>query len=240
MTSCSNEASEEDHHGHHGYDHDHDHTHTHPHGDPPLPTSVSQSLNSKIDTSKVSACNLLNSQADLPALFSDSADGPLFCSRFGPELILQIPFTGTVKLFSLLLRAPPAADADTLPPARVRIYRNSPHLDFSTLGGKSPTYECLHPEVSGNTWVEHHLPRRKFAGTTSISVVLDVPSTAAGAAAGATSRVSLYAVEVRGEFAGLRGRVPVGVLYESAARKEDHPTTTATAKSATERNHSLI
>ncbi|KAG0681088.1 hypothetical protein C6P40_003389 [Pichia californica] len=81
---------------------------------------------------------------------------------------------------------------------------------------------------------------RDFAGTTSISVVLDVPSTAAGAAAGATSRVSLYAVEVRGEFAGLRGRVPVGVLYESAARKEDHPTTTATAKSATERNHSLI
>lgn len=219
--NCAEEATEEDH-NHHNHNHE-DH-HTHPHGDPPIATSVAQSLNHRIDTARLAAFNLRNRQSELPALFKTAdtryESSPVFRSEFGPELLLSIPFTGPVKLFSLLVRASPD---EQHAPRTIKLYRNAPHLSLDTVRAARPTYVCEHPPAASSAaasaagiFVEHHLPRRKFAGTTSLTVFFDSPD-ADG------PPLELYALELRGDWAGPSTGAPVSLLYESAARREDHP-----------------
>lgn len=47
---------------HHNHNHGHNHNHNHV---APIPTTAGQSLNNKIDTSKVTALNMANSADDL-------------------------------------------------------------------------------------------------------------------------------------------------------------------------------
>lgn len=226
--NCADEASEDDHHTH-----SHSHSHTHPHGDPPVATTVAQSLNHRIDTPRLAAYNLRNPQHELPRLFKTQAarleTTPVFRSHFGPELLITIPFTGPVKLFSLLVRAAPDAPHA---PHTLRLYRNAPQLSLDSVRTARPTYVCEHPAAASAAasaadsaadtagFVEHHLPRRKFAGTSTLTIFFD-PGPAADPDAGPA--LELYALELRGDWAGPATRAPVALLYESAARREDHP-----------------
>lgn len=213
MNNCSNEASEADHH-HHSHDHEHGDSqhHTHPHGDPPIPTNVSQSINNKIDTSKLIGYNLINNSNELPKLFKTIDKRyetvPVFKSEFDSEMIIVIPFTGPVKVFSLLING-------SKPPQSIKIYKNSPNLCFDNINNAKPTYQCEHPQNVdlSQGYIEHHLPRRKFAGTTSLTLFLE---------GGNADRLELFALELRGDYAGPHPQLPVSLLYESAARPQDH------------------
>lgn len=249
--NCSEEAGEEDHHQHdHDHDHDHDHGesqthHTHAHGDPPMATTAAQSLYSVIDTSKLQAFNLGNRQSELPHLFKSNDARfevkPVFRSLYGPELLVTVPFTGSAKVYSMILRTSSSAQHS---PRDIRIFKNCPTLTLedASRGHPRPTHVCQHlsgigvdvdsetvssvADPTGNTFVEHHFPRRKFTGTTSLGIFFansHESCTLSPDEQDECPPLKIVSIEIRGEFAGVTGRVPVGIIYESAARKEDHP-----------------
>ena len=93
----------------HGHSHNHNHNHDDNDHIAPIPTSSSQSLNSKIDTTKVTALNLANPSDELAKLFKDSNTKyqvkPVIKSDCDEQLIINIPFlNGSVKLYSIILR----------------------------------------------------------------------------------------------------------------------------------------
>lgn len=217
--SCEEEAHEH----HHGHDHNHEH------GAPPIPTTESQSLYAHILTNDIAAFNVSNPSDQLKHVVKDHqhkySTTPLFTSDADCQLILKIPFEGSVKVYSVILRTSSVPDHC---PRKVKFYTRE--LDFDSIEGARPTYEVEHPEVGiddsqpvgdelveETSFVEHYLPRHQFAGVTVLTIFVennwgdeDEPT-------------HLYSVEVRGEFQGLR-KNPVVTIYESAANPADHKT----------------
>jgi hypothetical protein len=245
--SCAAESTEEDHHSH---SHSHSHHHTHAHGDPPLATTPAHSLYAAIDFPHCAAFNLANPSSELPLLFKDSSHRfdvtPSFSSLYGPDLLLNIFFTGPVKIYSVIIRAHPDA---AFAPRTLRFFKNAPQLSMETASTTRPLHIAEHPlgvgpvvptnetsasitvpDADGQTFVEHHLPRRKFTGTTTLSIHISTSWASEDAEnADEDSPTTLYAVEIRGEWAGPSTAMPLGLLYEAAARKEDHPVEQQTA-----------
>ncbi|QPG77264.1 hypothetical protein FOA43_004672 [Brettanomyces nanus] len=232
--SCESEAyshSEFGHHHRHGGHADRDHHNSHAHGAPPIPTNESQSLNSKILTTNLSALNLANPQSHLPSLFKDTQHKysikPCFKSDADNQLILKIPFEGSVKLYSVILRSSNQPDNC---PRTVKFYNTNQDLDFDNINSVDVTYQAEHPQVGVDdsnestedelvddmSFVEHYLPRHLFTGVSTLTVFLEDNWSNDDDYA-----LHLYSVELRGEFHQLK-RNPVVTIYESASNPADH------------------
>lgn len=211
------------------------HSHGHSHGDghppPPIPTNPSQSLNSFISTSQLNALNLNNETSLLPLLFKSYEQrysvNPIFTAD--DDLIIHIPFTSPVKIYSVILRTANGAAKN------IAFYKNQPGLDFESVGSLKATYKAEHPHVGldkgqvdqlaannvdsfedDDTFVEHHLPRRLFSGVETFTLYFkdlwdDYDD----------DEVVLFSIEIRGEWTGLK-RDPVVAIYEASAQLGDH------------------
>ncbi|KAH3668348.1 hypothetical protein OGAPHI_002102 [Ogataea philodendri] len=204
--------------------------HQHSHGVAPIPTNESQSLNSDVLTTQVSALNIENSPQDLAKLFKTQTTKyqliPEIRSDADNQFILHIPFQGSVKLYSIILRT---ARHPNHCPRTIKLYKNQPSLDFDSVGTTKATHEIEHPQigvefdddlpeefVAEDTFVEHYLPRRLLTGVTSLSIFFQN-----NWADDDDEVLKLYSVELRGEFTPLT-KDPVVTLYESAANPADH------------------
>lgn len=198
-----------------------EHEHHH-HEGPEIATFSSQSLHGSIDTSRARALNLANPAEDLPFLFKSPTERystmPVFKSDADNELIIHIPFTCPVKIYSIVLRT---ASQDDHYPKTMHIYKNRLDTDFSDLQSFKPDHTFEHPRgvgldaetreetVQGDVgFVECHLPRRKFTGVGGISLYLSENWVS-------DDPVVLFSIEVRGESSGLKN-APVIALYEAA------------------------
>lgn len=211
--SCEDEHLDSSH--DHGNGHNHGH-HSHPPHEPELATTPGQTLLQAVEIQRVTAHNAQRpSNAPLvlreyPNRF-DLQPGQLQpdWNRTGPDMLLTIPLTAPCKVFSVILRyAPPATT-----PIKCQFFKNTlPDLQQAAEGAIRPVYESTHPAETAEH-CEHHLPRRKFAGTTSLAVYFpDIPEGTA-----------LVCVELRGECSKLsKGAVPTGLRVETAPRLEDH------------------
>ncbi|KAG7918576.1 hypothetical protein KL927_002033 [Ogataea polymorpha] len=204
--------------------------HRHSHGVPPIPTNESQSINSHVLTTQLVALNVANPSSDLEKLFKTQTNKyeviPEIRSDADNQFILRIPFQGSVKLYSIILRT--ARQPDHCP-RNIKLYKNQDSLDFDSVADTKATHEIEQPQigleldgelpreiVADDTFVEHYLPRHHFSGVSSLTLFFQN-----NWSQNDDEVLKLYSIELRGEFTPLT-KDPVVTIYESAANPADH------------------
>lgn len=133
------------------------------------------------------------------------------------ELIIQVPFAGSVKLRALLLRTGPGAET----PRAVHLYKNLTSLDFEDAAQESPppTQKLTSiPETA--EMVEIPLLAARFPDVTTLTIF--VPGSL-GSERGATEpRTRITFLGFRGESRVQHRDGPQSIVYEAAPRATDH------------------
>ncbi|KAA1138766.1 hypothetical protein PGTUg99_035955 [Puccinia graminis f. sp. tritici] len=129
-------------------------------------------------------------------------------SDMDQQLIIQIPFTGSVKLRTVIIRTLPGQ----FRPTHAHLFANEPTLDFDTLESRKPTQILDIPETT--EVVEFPVRVAKFSSVTSLSIFFN--STTPGA-----DKSQVYFLGFKGEFTNL-SRKPVIAIYEAQANPTDH------------------
>lgn len=202
--------------------HEHAHHHNEPNSAQPIPTSPAQSLRQCIDFSRLTGLNLAVPNSEIEKVFKEDKFDVSFCleSDLDAQMIINIPFTGYVKLFSVILRT----SNDENCPKTIKLYKNNQSLDFNT--DTKPTYTVIQPQIGHDstsdpsdetTFVEHYLPRNQFQSTTQLSILINDNYS------DDEDEISkIYYLEIRGQFQSDFKKDPVITLYESAANPADH------------------
>ncbi|EGG00373.1 uncharacterized protein MELLADRAFT_93329 [Melampsora larici-populina 98AG31] len=167
-------------------------------------------LYSKIDRDQITSCNLdpENPAKNCIKPWSDRMDDTMFSeSDTDQQMIIRIPFTGSVKLRSILIRGIPGDSA----PTQLKLFANEPGLDFDTLETCTPTQVLEIPTT--DELVEFPVRVAKFSSVSVLSLFID------GNPSGSKTRV--YFLGFKGEFSAL-SRKPVIAIYEAQANPTDH------------------
>ncbi|OCF46075.1 hypothetical protein I317_00165 [Kwoniella heveanensis CBS 569] len=204
--SCSHEA--------HDHDHDHGHGHDGHSHDVPLESSPLDSLYTQIDLPNVTALNAEGggeSGQKVIKSWDMREDETLWCeSEVDDELIIKIPFTSSVSIRSITLKAGPSGRT----PSAMHLFRDNPGLDFSDASSSTPTQSF--DVVDTREGVEYQVKAAKFNGLTSLTLFF--PSNNSD---GDEETTRVYYVGLRGTFTALPNR-PGVIIYESSARPTDH------------------
>ncbi|KAI1784898.1 hypothetical protein LXA43DRAFT_1186179 [Ganoderma leucocontextum] len=196
-------------HSHGGGCHDESDDHDHDHG---LPEDVGyrDNLFSRIDRANVVALNAeepgkgpevikpWDQRLDEDSYLESDADD---------QMIIRIPFTGAVKLRALLLKTGPGEQTA----AKLSLFPNMEHLDFSDLEDKKPVQEFTIPQ--GRDVGEYHVMPAKFPNVTSMTLFFPASQGAD------TTRI--YYVGFLGQWSE-RKFEPVLTVYESKPNLADH------------------
>ncbi|PQE25380.1 60S ribosomal L3 protein [Rutstroemia sp. NJR-2017a BBW] len=123
------------------------------------------------------------------------------------QLLMHIPFTGQVKLHSILLRTSNSSSA----PKTLKVFINRDDLDFSTVSELQPTQEF---ELSQTSEIQDIGVKRALFGKVQ-SLTLFVEDNYGED----VSRIGYLGF--KGDWMQL-GRAPSNILYEAAANPADH------------------
>lgn len=206
MSHCHDEHS----HSHGADDHDHAHDHS--------------------DDITPAVQNILHAQIDFPRLLTLNEDisdsgrricqktwaqrldpDPELVSSADEQLLMLVPFTGQVRLHSIILRT----SAAPCSPKTLKVFVNPPEgFDFDTASSAAPT-QIL--EVSMTSEVQE-IPVRRVLFSTTRSLALFIEDNWSN---GEDEETRLGYVAFKGDFLKLN-REAVSVLYESAANPKDH------------------
>lgn len=210
MSSCSHEHDE------HG---GHDHSHT-----PPPDTNASQSLYQHISHDHIRTLNESedNSGREIFKKWEDRFNtSKILESDVDEQLLIFVPFTGLVRLHSLLVRT----TSDDTAPNVIKLYKNREDLDFATVSDLNPTVKFEHPhgvggdpdngneEEEDDSIVEYSLNRAHFSNVQNLTIFIEDNH-------GSDVSKILY-IGLRGEWSKL-SKAPVVTLYEAAANPKDH------------------
>lgn len=216
-----------------------DEHHSHRHSPPPIPTNSNQSLYQFIDTSKLRCLNVTSNGANqFPPCFIKPQDQKYDVSKYletdaDCQMLLHIPFTGDVRIFSLILRCSKAEDGCGSPKS-IKLYKNfNKNIDFETISDSKESYHMESPEDVGiasdgsvntveddSTFVEHHLPRHVFQNCNSITLFFEN-----NWSEDEDDLTRCYYLELRGEFTAKRtphDGMPQLAVYEAAPNPADH------------------
>ncbi|KAI0028976.1 galactose-binding domain-like protein [Vararia minispora EC-137] len=187
---------------HHDHGHEHDHDHDMPGGGP------QDNLFVHIDRENVVALNSTSQGSTVIKPWHERTDETKFVeSDADDQLILRVPFTGSVKLRSLLLKTGPA----DLTPTKVALFPNIESFDFSDLADREPTHQ--HPVAQSRDVGEYALKPAKFSSVSTITLFFPA------AQGGDVTRV--YYVGFLGQFTQHRV-APIITVYEAQANPADH------------------
>ncbi|KAF5392181.1 hypothetical protein D9757_001372 [Collybiopsis confluens] len=201
----------DDHCGHESHEHDHDHDHD------SSSTGAQDNLYTHIDRDNVVALNANDdckgSDAIKPWHERTSEDkvsiNPLLIlppSHFFFQII-RIPFTGSVKLRSLLLKTGPT----DLTPSKVALFANEDNLDFQDVADKKPTQEL--DIAQGRDVGEYAVKTAKFPNVSSLTLFF--PSSQGA------ETVRIYYIGLLGTWTERKSN-PVITVYEAQANLADH------------------
>ncbi|RMZ84217.1 hypothetical protein DV738_g642, partial [Chaetothyriales sp. CBS 135597] len=126
------------------------------------------------------------------------------------QLLLHIPFTGSCKLYSILIRTSDTPSA----PLTLKLFRNRDDVDFSTAADLAPTQQLSLPR--SNEVAEIALNRAQWNGTTSVDLFFEDNHSR-----GDEDVTRIGYLGFKGEFAPLN-REAVQVVYEAAPNPADH------------------
>lgn len=172
---------------------------------------VNDLLRSKIDIDNVVALNAEDeSQAkDILKAWDDRLDETKFLrSDADEQLIVRIPFTGSVKLRSIIIKGA----RGELCPTQMKIYTNTPDIDFDTAELEKPTQVI--DLVDSKDPVEYPVPAARYPSVTLLTLFFNQN------AGGDTSQI--YFLGFKGEFTR-RSERPGAFIYEAQANPADHP-----------------
>ncbi|KAL8854693.1 MAG: hypothetical protein Q9221_000475 [Calogaya cf. arnoldii] len=193
-------------HGHHHSHGDHDHDH-HDDVEPALQSLIWK----QIDFESIRTLN--ESEPDHGAKVVEKTwtqrlnPEPLLESDADEQLLMFVPFTGVLKLHSVLIRS----SEDSSAPKTLKLFLNRDDVDFSTASDLQPTQTL---ELSQTSEIQD-LPvkRTSFGNTYSLTLFIEDNF--------GDDVTRIYWVGFKGEFMKLN-REPVEVLYEKAANPKDH------------------
>ncbi|KAJ6006457.1 hypothetical protein N7451_004401 [Penicillium sp. IBT 35674x] len=198
-------------HGHGGHCHgEHDHSND-------ITPAIQSLLYSQIDFDSISTLNEAAPAAGAAVVRKTWAerlnDEPELESDADEQLLMYIPFTGQVKVHSLLLYTAPTSSA----PKTVKLFKNRDDLDFSMASELSPTQtiEVPQPQAGADVF-ELPLNRAHWNTTTSITLFFED-----NWSDGEEDVTKVGYVGFKGQFMALN-REPVSFLYEAAANPNDH------------------
>jgi hypothetical protein len=128
------------------------------------------------------------------------------------QLIIRVPFIGSVKLRSLVIKASPSEYT----PNEIHIFSNLESLDFEEASNETPpaTQKLQSVAVSRDA-VTYPLKAAKFNNVRSIT--LFIPSSLGG------DKSRIYSIGFRGDWLGNQRREgPSNIVYESSPQVKDH------------------
>ncbi|KIJ66801.1 hypothetical protein HYDPIDRAFT_149766 [Hydnomerulius pinastri MD-312] len=194
-----------DHHHHHDESCGHEsHDHDHDAGD----VGSNDNLFPHIDRPNVVALNATGNGFSVIKPWHERTSEEVYLESDADEqLIIRVPFTGSVKLRSLLLKTGPGDQT----PEKVVLFANRPSLDFSDVQETTPTQEFEVAE--GRDVGEYAVKAAKFSNISSVT--LFIPSNR-----GADS-TRIYYVGFLGHWSERKGN-PVITVYEAQANPADH------------------
>jgi hypothetical protein len=203
-----NHSPHHDHYDGHGHDHgDHDHSHD---LEPALQSSLYKQIN-------FDAINTLNEEvprsgaAIVQKPWTERlGDDPILNSDADEQLLMHVPFAGSCKLYSIIIRTSDTPSA----PKTLKLFRNRDDLDFSTAADLKPTQKIELPRT--NEVAEIPLNRAQWNMTTSINLFFEDNHSD-----GDEDVTTISYLGFKGDFMALN-REPVNVLYEAAANPSDH------------------
>ncbi|KAF9024915.1 DUF1000-domain-containing protein [Hymenopellis radicata] len=188
----------DDHCGHEAHDHDHDDADTGP----------NDNLFMHIDRDNVVALNGEGDGRDVIKPWHERATEEKYLeSDADDQLILRVPFTGSVKLRSILLKTGPGDQT----PQKVAIFANEDSLDFNDVSDKTPLQEFDIPE--SRDVGEYAVKIARFSNVSSVTLFFP-------ASRGAET-VRIYYVGFMGQWSERKAN-PVITVYEAQANPADH------------------
>ncbi|KAI1460903.1 PITH domain-containing protein [Annulohypoxylon moriforme] len=206
--SCRDEH--DDHDGHdHGHHHDHEHDHT-----DDLTPALQHSLYQYINFDAIVTMNEAEQGSGKAVVKKTWAERlepePELGSDADEQILMTVPFTGQVKLHSILLRTSPSLSA----PRNLKLFINRDDMDFGTAEELPPT-QIL--ELSQTSDVQE-LPvkRALFSKVRHLSLFFEDNF---GDGDEDVTRISY--IGFKGEWMQL-GRAPAQILYEAAPNPNDH------------------
>lgn len=198
----------DEHHDHGGDDH-HDHDHT-----DDLTPALQNLLYEQIDFSKLITLNEDDSnsgRAICQKTWAQRLDAtPELRSSADEQLLMIVPFTGQVRLHSIILRTSPSPSC----PKTLKVFLNADSMDFETASEKEPTQAL---EISQTSEVQEIPVKRAYFNTTR-SLALFFEDNWSG---GEEEETVLSYLAFKGDFMKLN-KEAVSVLYEAAANPNDH------------------
>ncbi|KAI0484265.1 DUF1000-domain-containing protein [Xylariaceae sp. FL0804] len=207
MSHCHDEH---DHHGHGGHDHG-----EHDHSDDVTP-ALQFSLYRHVRFDDVSTLNEAETGAGRAVVRKTWAERlqpqPELASDADAQLLMNVPFTGQVKLHSILLRSSPSASA----PRTLHVFINREDLDFDAAEELQPAQAF---ELAQTSEVQELPVKRALFGKCQRLTLFFVDNFADEDDEEEATRLSYLGF--RGEWMQL-GRAPANILYEAAPNPSDH------------------
>ncbi|KAH6571922.1 hypothetical protein BASA50_009965 [Batrachochytrium salamandrivorans] len=215
--SCSGEA--------HQHDHGHDHGHDHDHDGPDRGEEVT--LFSQIDLDSVRCLNEAT-QGSARKVFRPwhqrFDESEYIESDADEQLIIFIPFTGSVKLKSIAL----LGFNDATAPSNMKVFINRQDIDFDSVESTGCQQEWdLIETVPRNSIPEYPTRMAKFANVRNLT--LFIPTNFGG-----SGMTRIRYIGLKGEWTPIN-KDPIITIYELAANPADHKTKTGGTT-----NHNMI
>ncbi|KAF3011491.1 hypothetical protein G7054_g3331 [Neopestalotiopsis clavispora] len=205
------------HHCHDEHQHSHGgdgHDHVHDHSDDITP-ALQHSLYQHIDFDGINTMNEAADDSGRAIVKKTWAERtqvePELESDADEQIIMSVPFTGQVKLHSILLRSSPSDSA----PRTLKVFVNRRDLDFETASELAPTQEF---ELSQTSDVQELPVRRALFGKVQ-SLSLFFEDNFGDDDDEEVTRLSYLGF--KGEWMQL-GRAPINITYEAAPNPSDH------------------
>ncbi|KAL4785109.1 PITH domain-containing protein [Aspergillus varians] len=206
---------------HHHHSHDHGHCHAegddgHDHSNDITP-ALQSLLYSQIQFDSITTLNEATPKSGAAIVKKTWAerqdDQPELESDADEQLLMYIPFTGQVKVHSVLIYTAPTPSA----PKTVKLFKNRDDLDFSTASELKPTQTIEVPQpIPGTDVFELPLNRAHWNATTSVTLFFED-----NWSDGEEEVTKVGYIGFKGQFLALN-REPVSFLYEAAANPNDH------------------
>ncbi|KAF9533720.1 galactose-binding domain-like protein [Crepidotus variabilis] len=189
-----------DHCGHESHEHDHNHDSTE--------LGFQDNLYLHIDRQNAVTLNSEGKASDILKPWHERLDENKYIeSDADDQLIIRIPFTGSVRLRALLLKSGPGDQT----PSKIALFANEPNLDFEDVSDRKPTQEFNVPQ--GREVGEYAVKTARFSNISGVT--LFIPSSQGAD----TSRI--YYLGFLGSWTAAKQQ-PIITVYEAQANLADH------------------
>ncbi|EKM78576.1 hypothetical protein AGABI1DRAFT_114200 [Agaricus bisporus var. burnettii JB137-S8] len=192
----------------HNHDHCHDHAHDHDHDHDAADLGPQDSLYSHIDRANVVALNTSKLGEVVIKPWDKRLDeAESLESDADDQMIIRVPFTGSVRLRAVLLKTGPGDQT----PRKVQIYANQEHMDFDDIEQLTPTQEF---EIAqGREVGEYAVKTAKFSNVSSLTLFFPESQ--------GSDTIQIYYLGFLGHWTERKNN-PVITVYEAQANLADH------------------